>query len=210
MFCCTLELKSFKLVKGYDSTNAHKSSLCRRNFNKCTSTNIPMDLGLKLQKEMGVCIIDATLYQYMVGSLHSIFNTWFDIGYVLSVTNRCAFERNKAYLKIVKHIMWYMHITQSYALFYPKRQHIFHDQNILFTFTNVNYGHDLKTRISTTWIFHKLGVAPINWSNKLQPIDFLLITKMKYQALSQTTKDIVNLQWLLTKLEIHNTQQHNY
>lgn len=59
--------------------------------------------------------------------------------------------------------MRYMHITQSYALFYPKRQHILHDQSI--TFTNVNYGHDLETRRSTTWIFHKLGVAPINWNN---------------------------------------------
>jgi hypothetical protein len=33
---------------------------------------------------------------------------------------------------------------------------------------------------------------------------------MNYQALSQTTKDIVNLQRLLTKFEICNTQQHNY
>jgi len=105
MFLCTLELKSFKLVRGCDSTNAHISSLCRRNFNKYTPTNIPMDLGLRLQKEMGMCIIDATLYQYMVGSLHSIFNTSFDIGYVLSVTNRCAFEPNKTHLKIVRHIM---------------------------------------------------------------------------------------------------------
>jgi len=179
-------------------------------FDKCTPTNIPMDLELKLQKEMGMCIIDATLYQYMIGSLRSIFKIRFDIGYALSVINHCAFEPKKAHLKIVKHIMRYVHITQSYALFYPKRQHILHDQNIILTFTNVNYGHDLETRRSITWIFHKLGVAPIDWSNKLQPIDFLSIIETEYQALSQATKDIVHLQRLLTKLEICNTQQHNY
>ncbi len=54
-----------------------------------------MDLGLKLQKDMCMCIIDGTLYQYMVGSLHSIFKTRFDIGYALSVRNRCAFELEK-------------------------------------------------------------------------------------------------------------------
>jgi hypothetical protein len=58
----------------------------------------------------------------------------------------------------------------------------------------------------TTWIFHKLGVVPIDWSNKFQPIDFLSIIEIEYKALSQATKDIVHLQQLLTKLEFvtHN------
>jgi len=169
-------------------------------LDKCTPTNIPMDLRLKLQKVMGMLRIYATLYQYMVGSLHSTFNIQFDIKYDLNVTNHCAFELEEAHLKVTRHTMRYMHINESYVLFYPKRQHIFHDQNILLTFTNVNYGDDLKKRKSTTWIFHKLGVAPINRSNKRQPIDFLLIIEAEYQALNQATKDIVHLQRLLAKL----------
>lgn len=78
--------------------------------------------------------------------MHVIVNTWFDIGYVMSGTNHYSSKPHEAHLKVVKQIMWYMYNTQSYALLYPRKQHIFYENNVLLTFIDVNYGHELYTK----------------------------------------------------------------
>ncbi len=40
-----------------------------------------------------------------------------------------------------------MYNIQSYALLYPRKQHFFfYENNVLFTFIDVNYGHELYKR----------------------------------------------------------------
>jgi hemerythrin-like domain-containing protein len=39
-----------------------------------------------------------------------------------------------------------MYNTQAYALLYPRKQHIFYENNVLLTFIDVNYGHELYTK----------------------------------------------------------------
>jgi len=88
-------------------------------------------------------------------------NTRPDISYAISCVSRYMDQLQKKHMTVTKSILCYLKGMQDCGLFYPAL-----GVENLISFSDVDYGHEVDTRRSTSGILHKLGESAINWSSK--------------------------------------------
>jgi len=118
---------------------------------------VPMNPGIKLQRDMGSNPYNATQYLSLIGSLIHLQITRPDVIFVVNSCSKYIESPQKAHLATTKHILRYLKGTMNYGIHYTTQ-----DEGELTTFVDSNYTRDLGTRKLVFGIIHKFGNASIH------------------------------------------------
>ena len=166
----------------------------------CTTCTLPMDPGIKLQKDMQSNTFDPQLYRSLVGSLIYLTNTRPDICYAVSCLSRYMDLPQQTHWTAAKQILRYLKGTIEFALQFSAKEVTY-----LNSYADADWGRDLDTRRSTSGVLHRIGNSLIDWSSKLQPTVSLSTTEAEYRVLTDASKDVVHLRRLLHELGVDTT-----
>ena len=101
------------------------------------------------------------------------------------------------YYVVVLRILRYLEGTLFHGLFYFAQSSL-----ILHVFSDVNWAEDPIDRRSTTGYCFLLSSFLISWRSKKQTHVACSSTEVEYRALTDTTSELVWLQWLLKDLDV--------
>ena len=96
---------------------------------------------------------------------------------------------------IVLRILQYLKGTLFHGLFYYAQSSL-----VLRAFSNANWARDPTDRRSTTGYYFLLGSSLISWRSKKRTLIARSSTKVEFHALTDTTSDLLWLQWLFKAL----------
>lgn len=101
------------------------------------------------------------------------------------------------HLQAAKRIHRYLKGTIDHGLFFSS------DNDLQYhTYTDADWGRDLDTCRSTSGILHRLGIACVFWTSKLQPTVSLSSTEAEYRVLTDASKDVLYFRRILEELGI--------
>ena len=134
------------------------------NFSVGRTTDTPLELNLKLQKDDSSPLSDATLYRRLVGSLMYLTMTRPDIAYAVQVVSQFVSNPHKNHLSAVHRLLRYVKGTMSRGLFYSSTSSLSLQGN-----TDADWAGcpDIQ-RLTTDWCMF-LGSSAISWKCKKQP-----------------------------------------
>jgi hypothetical protein len=120
-----------------------------------------------------------------------------DIGFAVGCISRYANSPQVPHMTAAKRILRYLKGTPNLGIHFPNTGRTF-----LVSYANTNYGRDQDTRRPISWIVHKIGNAPIEWSSKRQPTVAMSTIEAEYRVLSDAAKDVMYLRKLFAELRI--------
>ncbi|RDY02135.1 hypothetical protein CR513_14435, partial [Mucuna pruriens] len=157
----------------------------------CSSTQILVDCGVKLEKEGSDKTIDAT------------FNR-FDIAYGVGLISRFMDHPRLSHFFATKRILRYVKDTLDYGLLFSK-----HDKSVsdeIYGYYDSNWCGDKSDRKSTTkYVFIMCG-APILWRSKKQPVVALSSCEAEYIAASMAACHALWLENLMKEMKIRREE----
>lgn len=163
----------------------------------CNSVNTPMEVNLKLEKEI-TCSTQYP-YQQLVGSLlYLSILTRPDISYAvcyLSQFNNCYSE---THWKHLKRVLKYLKKTKNFALKY------FKDDLDLIGYVDADWASDSLDRKSYTGFMFKMSGSIVSFECRKQTTIALSSTEAEYMAVCEATKEATYLRNLLIELKCRN------
>jgi hypothetical protein len=110
--------RGFTLLDWSTSINMMGSTLPKQGYaaqilaefglENCNPVMFPMTENLHFTKDMGNSLVDAHLYQHMVGKLNFLLQSRPNIGFVLGNVSQFCTHPQKPHLDVVKHIYRYV------------------------------------------------------------------------------------------------------
>lgn len=175
--------------------------LKRFNMERCNPVSTPMDVSLKLTKEMSPKTdaerkkMESVPFQEAVGCiLYLAQSTRPDISYAINNISRFNNQPGPSHWTAVKHLMRYLMATSSVKLNFSRQM----NSNIT-CYSDADWANDKDERRSCTgYVFLKNGGA-ISWYSKRQPTIALSSTEAEYMALSTCTQELLWLRQLETE-----------
>lgn len=118
-----------------------------------------------------------------------------DIAFATSFVSRFLSNYNKACWDAVKKILRYLSGTKSVGIMYRKNKF-----DVPVSYNDADYAGDSETRKLMSGCMSFLAGGPVIWSSRSQDCVALSTTESEFIAASETVKDIVWLQKLLTDI----------
>ena len=131
----------------------------------------------------------------MVGSLVYLTVTHPDISYVVHQVSQYLSTPRSTYYATVLRILQYLKGTLFHGLFYLAQPPF-----VLHAFSDADWARDPTNRRSITGYCFLLGSSLISWLSKKQTFVAHSNTEAEYRALTDTTSELLLLQWLLKDL----------
>ena len=122
---------------------------------------------LKLTKESGSPLVDATLYRSIVGSLRYLVHTRPDLAFSVGYVSRFMEEPHEDHMAAVKQILRYVAETKDKGLFYGRKKGT---ELVLTGFSDSDHAGDVDSRKSTSGIIFFLGDGAVSWQSVKQRI----------------------------------------
>ncbi|CAN1176981.1 Retrovirus-related Pol polyprotein from transposon TNT 1-94 [Linum perenne] len=164
----------------------------------CTPCSTPMDVNVKLGKEMGDLEPDPALYRRLVGSLiYLTTSTRSDLAYAVQAVSQFMSQPRKPHLVAVYRILRYLQGTRSVGIFLPAK-----GNPSITAFADADYAGCVDTRRSTSGWIVKVGNACVSWRCKKQDRVAKSSTEAEYRSMSEVCSEIVWLIRLLTDLGV--------
>lgn len=152
-------------------------SLCQKAYTRkilekagmagCNACQTPMVPRLKLTKESGSPLVDATLYRSIVGSLRYLVHTRPDLAFSVGYVSRFMEEPREDHMAAVKQILRYVAGTKDKGLFYGRKKGT---EPVLTGFSDSDHAGDVDSRKSTSGIIFFLGDGAVSWQSVKQRI----------------------------------------
>lgn len=168
--------------------------LARVGLTDCKTTSTPLETKLKLTLFDGTPLSDATLYMKLVGSLVYLTITRLDIAYVVHLVSQFMSAPRSTHHVVVLRILCYLKGIMFHGLYFSSTSSL-----ELQAYSDADWSGDPIDRQSTTGYCFFFG-SLISWRSKKQSLVSQSSTEVKYQALVDTTKELVWLRWLLKKM----------
>lgn len=162
----------------------------------CNPVKTPIEVGVKLMKDLSGADVNSTLYKQIVGSLMYLTATRPDISYAVSLISRYMEHPKESHLKVAKRILRYLKGTTELGLFYRKG-----DDLSLMGFTDSDYAGDFDDRKSTSGYVFMIGSGVVSFSSKKQPIVTLSTTEAEYVAATSGACQAIWLKRILEELQ---------
>jgi hypothetical protein len=118
-----------------------------------------METRLKLSKSSSEALVDATVYQSIVGSLQYLVNTQPDIAFAMGYVSRFLSEPHEDHLIAVNHILRYLAGTVNWGIQMKKGS----GKTSLVGFTDSDFARDVDSRKSTSGVFFFLNESHVTW-----------------------------------------------
>lgn len=87
---------------------------------ECNAAKYPIEPKLKLSKDEGGDIVNATEFHRMIGSLRYLTHSQPDLAYLVGLISKYMEGPREAHLLAFKHILRYLKGTINYGLVYQK------------------------------------------------------------------------------------------
>ena len=84
----------------------------------CKPIDTPLPGGWRKEDATSMEVVDATVYQQLVGSLMYLVNTRPDICYAVNQLSQATVKPTKLYCKAGNHVLRYLRGTSGYGLWY--------------------------------------------------------------------------------------------
>ena len=123
----------------------------------CTTCILPMDPGIKLQKDIQSYSFDPQLYRSLVGSLIYLTNTRPDICYAISCLNRYMDLPQESHSNATKQILRYLKATIDFVLQFSAQRVTY-----LHSYADADWGKDMDKHRSTSGILDQAGNSLID------------------------------------------------
>lgn len=120
-----------------------------------------------------------------------------DISFATGKVARAASKPTNSDWMNVKRILRYLRGTTDIRISYPRSGSL-----ELRAFSDADYAGDENTRKSTTGSVLTINDSPVSWSSKLQKTVSLSTTEAEYNALAETTKEVLWTRSLLEELGV--------
>jgi len=146
---------------------------------------------------------DIRLYQSIIGSLmYAMTQTRPDLAFPVSLLSRFATNPSAAHMGAAKRVLRYLKHTRDLRITYNG-----HTEHGAFQgYSDADWAGDTETRSSTSaYVFFLFG-APITWKSSRQHTIALSSTESEYYGLTNTAKEAIWLQTLLTELQYHGKE----
>ena len=193
---CFLDLEVEKSDGYFVSQRGYAASLlCRFHMGESKMMTTPMEPYLKLAKEEGQLLEDATLFRQLVGSLFYLAITRFDIAYSVGVISQFMDKPCVGHLIAAKRILRYVKGTLNFGLMYK--------QNIPFYlsgFVDADWAGDVNDKRSTTGYCFSTGSAAVSWCSKKQATVALSSCEAEYVAATMATQECLWLKRLIQEM----------
>lgn len=191
---CFLGLEVERLDQGYFISQRRyaKELLNRFGMGESKETATPMETRLKLEKEDGELLKNATMFRQLVGSLIYLTITRPEISYSVSVISKFMQNPRTPHLDAAKRILRYIKGSYAYGLIYKKC-----DNFMLKGFTDADWAGDETDRRSTSGYCFSMGATVISWCSKKQSTVALSSTEAEYMAATMAAQECVWLKYLM-------------
>ena len=161
----------------------------------CNSTQIPMDEGLKLGKADEEKGVDEREYRRNIGCLRYLIHTRPDLACSVGILSRYMHNPKESHKVALKQVLRYLQGTLSHGLIFEARP-----QEGLVGYSDSSYNVDPDDGKSTTGHIFYFGGNPITWCSQKQEIVALSSCEAEFMAATETAKQAIWLQDLLSEL----------
>ena len=162
----------------------------------------PMDSTIKLTKNAAQADQqNISHYQMAIGKImYAAFGSRPDITYAVCALARYAMNPSEQHMLALKHLLRYLLGTAHYSIMYSRTRHPDHPYIPFDSYSDTDHAGDIDTSRSTTGYIFKLAGGPISWQSKLQKTVALSSTESEYMGLTETTKEAIWLERIITEL----------
>lgn len=186
--CLGMHVNVMKDCITVDQKQFVNSILKRFNMTDCSVVETPMEVNLKLEKEISNDCLSKYPYQQLIGSLMYLsVLTRPDISYSVSFLSQYNNCYNENHWKHLKRLLKYLQKTKSYGLVYKKDGHSLHG------FVDSDWASCSLDRRSYTGFCFIMSGCVISFESKKQKTVALSSTEAEYMALSEACKEAIYL-----------------
>lgn len=182
-----------------------KKVILRFNMSDCNPKLTLADPHVRLSKEMVPKTeakrreVKKLPYQQLVGCLNYLAQTTrLDIAFAANQLSRYTNDWGEEHWRAARHCVAYLKGTANYGLCYGGSGA--NTNSAPFGFSDSDYAGDLDNFRSTTGYVLHYNNGPVTWKSRLQPSTAASTMQAKYQALSDFSKEVVFIRWLLQEL----------
>ncbi|GMI99343.1 cysteine-rich RLK (RECEPTOR-like protein kinase) 8 [Hibiscus trionum] len=193
---CFLGLEIEKCDGYFVSQKGYAANLLQRfRMEDSKAKSTPMEFSLKLAKNEGKILEDATIFRQLVGSLFYLTITRPDIAFSVGVISQFMEQPCEGHLIAAKRILRYIKGTLSYGLMYEQAKTF-----SLSGFVDADWAGDVNDRRSTTGFCFTTGSAAISWCSKKQTTVALSSCEAEYVAATMATQECLWLRRLIQEI----------
>jgi hypothetical protein len=162
----------------------------------CKAVSTPVVAGEHLTPSTDEKGVNEHEYRVAIGSImHAMLCTRPDLAYAISAVSRYSNRPGHKHWIAVKRILRYIQMTKYYKLSYGGQE-----ATGLEGYSDADWGGELNTRRSTSGTVFLLNGGAISWASKSQRTVATSTTEAEYMALTQTTKEAIWIQRLLSEI----------
>lgn len=171
--------------------------LTKFNMLNCSHSDTPMEINLKLEKDVNNKFEKNYPYQQLIGSLMYLsVLTRPDISYSVSFLSQYNNCFNKIHWKHLKRLLRYLKKTKNYGLLYRKTE------CNLYGYVDADWASCVMDRRSYTGFCFILAGSVISYEAKKQKTVALSSTEAEYMALSESCKEAIYLTNILSEINV--------
>jgi hypothetical protein len=152
-----------------------------------------MEERLKLSRDNMTEEVDATQYQYLLGSCRYIAHTWSDLALSVGYVSRFIQRPMTEHQQVVKRIIRYVAGTLDHGLYYPRCPGEAH----LIGYSDSDHVDDIDTSKSTSGILFFFVKCLVSWQSVKQHVVALSSCEAEYIAVSTALTQALYLVRLL-------------
>ena len=177
----------------------------RFNMKDCKSANVPLASNFILSAALSPRTIEETRYMEnipyssAVGSvMYSMICTRPDLAQAISVLSRYMAKPGKGHWNAMKWLLRYISTTTSVGLIYDCANC---DLDLI-GYVDSDYAGDRDKRRSTSSYFFTFAGCCVSWKSQLQSVVALSTTEAEYIAVTESIKEAIWLQGLLSEINV--------
>ena len=161
----------------------------------CKLVDTPLPGGWRKEDANSAEVVDATIYQQLVGLLMYLVNTQPDICYAINQLSQAMVKPAKLFWKAGKHVLHYPRGISRYGLWYRQE-----DEVKLCGFTDVDWARSPTNKKSTSGGVFSIRSTTVYWYNRKQRSMALSSTEAKYMAASLAACKAIWMRKILVRL----------
>lgn len=187
----------------------HQEGYARKVLNKfkmddCNPVHVPFDPNTMVKfsdHTQEVMPARNVPYRELIGSLmYLAIATRPDISFALSYLSQHLENPSVAHWNALKRMLKYIKGTSNYGIKFNANSNV-----QLNVYSDADFAGDVETRVSRTGFVHMIGTAPISWCSQKQRTVSLSTAESEYIASSESVRELVWLQLLLSEIDPINT-----